>query len=281
MTAPSPAGRSASEARRARNAPQLIGLLGVLGILLVVAVGSLIGTEESRLGDPLTDLDTASSGGRLEGVELMGEPDELDEFTRDLLEDIDVAWARMFGADGDYHEATRVVFREFTDSACGGADEDAGPHYCPEDEVLYLDQTFFDRIFEAREETEGTAAFAEAWLLAHLVGHHVQHQLGITDRILELSDGSDLADRYELQADCLAGVWAFTLAQRGVLVDTDTLVEATTLLSGIGADRVSESVPGSLRPEDWGHATADARIEWFLRGYASGDPAQCDPFAER
>ncbi|NND84061.1 MAG: hypothetical protein HKN46_02820 [Acidimicrobiia bacterium] len=281
MTVPSPAGRGASEARRARNAPRLIGLLGVLGILVVVGIGSLIGTEESRLGDPLTDLDTASTGGRLGVVELMGEPDEVDGFTRDLLDDIDAAWIRVFTAEGDYHESTRVVFREFTDSACGGADEDAGPHYCPADEVHYLDQSFFDRVFEQRDEDEGVGSFAEAWLLAHLVGHHVQQQLGITERVQGLDDAEDLADRFELQADCLAGVWGFTLAQRGTLVTEDVLAEATNLLATIGAERVSESVPGSLRPEDWDHATADERVAWFLRGYESGDPALCDPFAER
>jgi predicted metalloprotease len=277
MTVPSPAGRRAVEARRARNAPRLIGLLGVLGILAVVAIGSLIGTEESRLGDPLADLDTASSGGRLDVVELMGEPDEVDTFTADLLEDVDTAWTRMFGTDGDYHESTRVVFREFTDSSCNGADQDAGPHYCPADEVLYLDQTFFDRIFERRDEGEGVGSFAEAWLLAHLVGHHVQHQLGITEQVQQLS--GDLSEQFELQADCLAGVWGFTLAQRGVLIGADTLDEATALLAEIGAERVSEPVSGSLGPEDWGHATAGQRVEWFLRGYESGDPTQCDPFA--
>lgn len=280
MTAPSPVGRSASEARRARNAPKLIGLFGVLGIVLVALIGGLLGSDESRLGDPLEKLDTASSGGRLDVVELMGTPDEVDVFTRDLLEDIDVAWARMFGPQGDYRESTRVVFREFTDSACGGADEDAGPHYCPGDEVLYLDQAFFDRIFEARDEAEGTGAFAEAWLLAHLVGHHVQQQLGITERVLALEPTTELATRFELQADCLAGVWGFTLAQRGMLLGEAELTEASDLLAQIGATRVTESVPGNPAPHDWGHATGPQRVAWFLRGYESGDPTRCDPFGE-
>ena len=100
---------------------------------------------------------------------------------------------------------------------------------------------------------------------------------GITEQVQQLS--GDLAEEFELQADCLAGVWGFTLAQRGVLLGQETLTEATELLAEIGAERVSESVPGSLRPEDWGHATAEQRAEWFLRGYESGDPTQCDPFA--
>jgi predicted metalloprotease len=282
MTVPTPAGSGASEARRARNAPPLIGLLGLLGIVLVVVVASFFGNAESRIADPLADLDTASSGGRLEPVELEGAPDEVDDFTRALLADIDTAWTRMFADSGhEYHETTRVIFREFTDSACGGADEDMGAHYCVGDETLYLDEAFFDRVFEGREEgAEGT--FAEAWLLAHLVGHHIQHQLGITERVSELDENgtSGLFELVELQADCLAGVWAFTLAQRGTLVGEDDLQASTALLADIGSQRVSAVAPGNLRAETWGHATPDDRVAWFVRGYQSGDPAQCDPFED-
>jgi predicted metalloprotease len=276
-------GQGNVEDRRARPGRAAVGGVGGVGLIVVLLMFFLGGGEAGDLGQVLSELDPAQSGNRAEPVDLTPEELEYASFTEAVLGDLDLLWSDVFSqSELTYHKPTMVIFRGFTDSACGGANEQVGPHYCPLDNTIYLDETFFDAVLESRLGAEG-GDFAEAYVIAHEVGHHVQNELGISAEVRSLqqanpSDANALSVKLELQADCFAGVWAFTLAQRGDILDSTDIREALDAASAVGDDRIQQKTSGMINEETWTHGSAEQRVEWFTLGYQTGDPNRCNTF---
>jgi predicted metalloprotease len=210
----------------------------------------------------------------------------VDEELRDLvarvLADTEDAWTEVFrGAGQTYEPPTLVLFSEAVQSACGFAESATGPFYCPIDGKVYLDLSFFE---ELKTRFGAPGDFAQAYTIAHEVAHHVQNLLGITQKTQALRsrlspvEANQLSVRVELQADCLAGVWA-NLAQRMRLVlDAADIEEGLRATSALGDDRIQRRAQGYVVPESFTHGSAAQRSRWFRQGLKSGDPAQCDTF---
>ena len=203
------------------------------------------------------------------------------QFVSFVLDDVQETWKAAFGRAGSsYRPATMVLFRDGTVSGCGAAQSAMGPFYCPLDEKVYLDLGFFgelDRRFGAPGD------FAQAYVLAHELGHHVQHLQGVDTRVRNAQQSNpDIANplsvRLELQADCYAGVWAHAAAARGKL-DAGDIEEGLAAASAVGDDRIQRKTTGSVNVDSFTHGSAKQRSEWFRRGYESGNSNSCDTFA--
>ena len=209
-----------------------------------------------------------------------GPRDEMVEFVSFVLDDVQNTWAQVFERSGrQYERAKLVLFTDATRSGCGFADATSGPFYCPADGKVYIDLAFYR---ELRDRFGAPGDFAQAYVLAHEIGHHVQHQLGVADRVRELQGQSPgraaaLSARLELQADCLAGVWAHSTAKRELLDDED-VEEALGAAAAIGDDRIQRQSGGRVNPETWTHGSSRQRVGWFRRGLEAGRVDQCDTF---
>lgn len=198
-----------------------------------------------------------------------------------VLDDVQSTWSKIFANSGQqYRDAKLVLFRNAVQSGCGVAESAMGPFYCPVDQKVYIDLGFYD---ELTSRFGAPGDFAQAYVLAHELGHHVQHQLGTDARVRQLAESrpdqsNNLSVRLELQADCYAGVWANSTEQRRLLNEGD-ITEALTAASAVGDDRIQQQETGSIHPESFTHGTAAQRASWFKRGYASGQPGSCDTFA--
>jgi predicted metalloprotease len=194
-----------------------------------------------------------------------------------VLDDAQAAWTRLLPG---YRDAKLVLFREVVASGCGNAQSAMGPFYCPADEKVYLDLGFFD---ELSRRFGAPGDFAQAYVLAHEIGHHVQKLTGTEGKVRELQRANPehenaLSVRLELQADCYAGVWAHTTERRELLEHGD-LGEGLAAASAVGDDRIQQMSGDGVRPESFTHGSAAERAEWFRRGYDSGDAEACDTFA--
>ena len=202
------------------------------------------------------------------------------EFVTFVFNDTQSTWEKMLPAEGvQYHHAKLVLFRESIDSACGMAQSASGPFYCPDDEKVYLDLSFFD---ELKQRFGAPGEFAEAYVIAHEVGHHVQKLLGIEGKVRaerERNPGSanELSVRLELQADCFAGVWGHTTDQRHLL-DPGEVNEGLKAAAAVGDDRLQRMSTGRVNPETFTHGTSAQRTEWFQRGFKDGTIASCNTF---
>jgi predicted metalloprotease len=211
--------------------------------------------------------------------DLTNQGDEV-EFMGYVLDDANDLWAGVFREAGQsYEPTTLVLFTGGTRSGCGAASSDTGPFYCPVDRKVYLDLDFFR---ELRNRFGASGDFAEAYVIAHEVGHHVQQQAGIEGQVRQLqqqdpSRQNDLSVKLELQADCLAGVWAHSVFEQGDLEPGD-IEEGLRAASAVGDDRIQASAGAAVNPETWTHGSAEQRSTWFNTGYTSGDPAACDTF---
>ncbi len=209
---------------------------------------------------------------------------KLVQFVSFVLDDAQNTWERLLPQQGGvpYRHAKLVLFRDATDSSCGLAQSATGPFYCPADEKVYVDLGFFD---ELRNRFGAPGEFAQAYVLTHEIGHHVQKILGISDKVQSLQQGrpsqaNPLSVRLELQADCFAGVWANSTAQRNLIEQGD--VEAGIRAAGaVGDDRMQRMARGYVSPESFTHGSSAQRAEWFQRGLTSGDIAQCNTFSGR
>jgi predicted metalloprotease len=178
-------------------------------------------------------------------------------------------WARLFEKEGEkYQGAKMVIFSGATATACGQGQSATGPFYCPLDKKVYLDVSFFQTL-EQRLGAKGD--FAQAYVIAHEVGHHVQNLTGAMER------GASIA--VELQADCYAGVWAKSTGERNLLEAGDA-EEAINAAAAVGDDRLQEMAQGTVQPEKWTHGSSKERAAWFNKGYQTGDPGQCDTFRD-
>jgi hypothetical protein len=204
------------------------------------------------------------------------------QFVSFVLDDVQSTWDKLLPEQTgtQYHHARLTPFRDEVRSGCGFASAASGPFYCPDDEHVYIDLAFYD---ELRDRFGAPGDFAQAYVIGHEVGHHVQHILGISDKVRDaMESGSaqskQLSVRLELQADCFAGVWAHSTQQRGLLEEGD-VDEAMNAASAVGDDRIQRMAGKRVNPETWTHGSAQERSTWFRRGFDSGQVSSCDTFA--
>ena len=268
------------EDRRGMRIPMGRGAgLGCGGLLLVVVIALLTGTDPMQLLDAVGGGPSATVSEAPRGAE--GVPgDEAGEFAATILGFTEETWNQAFARRGtEYREPTLVLFDRATPSACGFGSAAVGPFYCPADERIYLDLTFFDDL-DRRFGAEGD--FARAYVIAHEVGHHVQNLLGTSDHVRGLqqrasaAEANELSVRVELQADCLAGVWGATHRD---LLEPGDVEEGMGAAAAIGDDTLQRRGGGEVQPESWTHGSSDQRVRWLRRGLDSGDPDSCDTFA--
>jgi predicted metalloprotease len=260
---------------------------GGCGTFVVVLIISwLTGTNPLALLDLVqqTAPTAPAEAGPVGAPGTTGDPaeDELAQFAATVLADTEETWSAIFAREGQRYELpTLVLFRQAVQSACGMNSAAVGPFYCPLDGKLYVDLSFFadlDRRFGAPGD------FAQAYVIAHEVGHHVQNLLGIAERVTAAQrsarsqeQANELSVRMELQADCLAGVWGRAAASRQLLEPGDA-EEGLRAAAAIGDDRMQSMSQGYVAPESWTHGSSEMRVQWLRRGLESGDPDQCDTF---
>lgn len=210
------------------------------------------------------------------------EEDKLKDFVSVVLADTEDVWGTLFKESGkSYQPPTLVLYSGAVQSACGFAEAAMGPFYCPGDHKLYLDMRFFNDLAK-RHDAPGD--FAQAYVVAHEVGHHVQTLLGISDKVnaarhrASEAAGNAMQVRMELQADCFAGVWAYHANQARHVLEPGDTEEALAAAAGVGDDRLQQQARGYVVPESFTHGSSAQRMRWFNRGMQGGDPGQCDTF---
>lgn len=278
-----------------RNRRQSENVEDQRGMGRALPVGGGIGTIVLALvvyfmgGDPRVVLDQNSSGpspgtsmNRQANPQPNGQPDEAKQFVSVVLADTEDVWSELFRQRGArYRNPKLVLFSGQVRSACGVAGASAGPFYCPNDEKLYIDLAFF-REMKTRFGAPGD--FAQAYVLAHEVGHHVQNQLGTLNKVQSLqgrvdkAQSNQLSVRLELQADYYAGVWAHYAQKRGD-VEPGDVEEALGAASAVGDDRLQRETQGYAVPDSFTHGSSQQRVEWFQRGLKSGDPQGGNTFS--
>jgi predicted metalloprotease len=260
------------------------GGLGLIVLLLalvfgggVVGGGGGTGIDVDPRLEPFPNMPAADGG-----IEQGADPDaRLRDFVAFVVDDVQDSWVRSFAeADRRYEPTKLVLFTQATTSGCGQASAQTGPFYCPADRKVYLDLGFF-RDLSSRFGAPGD--FAQAYVIAHEFGHHVQNILGITGDVQRgqqenPDEANDLSVRLELQADCLAGVWAYSAYEENLLERGD-LEEGLGAAAAVGDDRLQSQAGAEVNPETWTHGSSEQRVDWFRRGYESGDPNSCDSFS--
>ncbi len=264
--------------------PLVGGRLGIGGIVLVLIVSAVFGVN------PLTLLGGAGGAGGPAPSAVPAGPVRETAAERELvgqqswvIRHAQDFWTRTFEASRQpYQRAKLVLFRDAVDSGCGFAESAMGPFYCPRDQKVYIDLGFYD---ELARRFGAPGDFAQAYVLAHEVGHHVQNLLG-TERELRRaqqanpSQANALSVRMELQADCYAGIWGRQAAQEGRLEPGD-IEEALRAAAAVGDDRIQSQARGEVRPESFTHGSAEQRMTWFRRGFDTGDVSACETFGAR
>lgn len=260
--------------------------LGIGGFLLL-AVLSLVFEKDffALVGDggALAPSAEVSAGQGLPGARPAAEPgeEELVDFVSFVLDDAQETWARLLPAAGrEYVDAKLVLFTDGIDSACGYAGSSTGPFYCPSDRKVYIDLGFYA---ELRDRFGAPGDFAQAYVIAHEIGHHVQHLLGV-DRAVRARQAADprrenaYSVAMELQADCFAGVWGHETARRGILEKGD-VEEGLNAAAAIGDDRIQRAAGRRVSPDAFTHGSSEQRVAWFRKGLQTGDVRACDTFA--
>jgi predicted metalloprotease len=252
--------------------------IGIGGFIVVLVLGWLMGVN------PLYLVGMLEEGGEGPATRVQTElpaNDQNTDFVRAILGDTEDTWGTIFQRSGQsYDQPKLVLFSGAVQSACGFASAAVGPFYCPRDEEVYLDMSFFE---ELSQRFGAPGDFARAYVIAHEVGHHIQQILGISAKVQAQRAQADevtsnaLSVRQELQADCFAGVWGHYTAKRG-LVDRADIGAALNAAAQIGDDRMQKRAQGYVVPEAFTHGSAAQRVQWFQKGLESGDPNQCNTF---
>jgi len=247
-------------------------------VLLALGVAAYVGAR-------LLGVDLLQLGGPLpaQNASFSAEEQKLAEFVAVVLADTEQTWQRILGEAGQrYEEPVLVLFSQRVASACGTASAAVGPFYCPADRKVYLDLSFF-RDLDSQLGAPGD--FAQAYVIAHEVGHHLQTLLGISQQVRRAGQGqaaavvNALSVRQELQADCFAGVWGHAAQRFSQMLEPGDLEEALQAAAAIGDDRLQERSGGEVVPDSFTHGTSAQRVSWFKRGFDTGDMSQCDTFS--
>jgi predicted metalloprotease len=281
------------EDRRGQRMPGGGGMrIGGMGLLLLLLVMWLLGA------DPMTLLSMLAGGGGGEVVQVPadygnpgapapqtgGPQDELADFVSVVLGDTEDTWGEVFAASGSRYDPPKLVlFTDVVRSACGMAQSAMGPFYCPLDQKVYVDLGFYR---DLRQRFGAPGDFAQAYVIAHEVGHHVQTLTGTSQKVtqarqqLSQEEGNQLSVLLELQADCYAGVWAHRANRSRQILEEGDVEEGLNAAAAIGDDRIQKQTQGQVVPEAFTHGSSRQRVGWFRRGLESGSPAQCDTFGE-
>jgi uncharacterized protein len=253
--------------------------IGIGGALLLLVLSLVFHRNLFTLF--LGDADSASPVATSAPQSTAAENTEV-QFVSFVLDDVQGTWEKLLPAQGSrqYRHAKLVLFRDSIDSACGQAESATGPFYCPDDEKVYLDLGFFD---ELRGRFGAPGEFAQAYVIAHEIGHHVQKILGIEGQVQRMRSSdpraaNPLSVRLELQADCFAGIWAMSTEQRKI-VDQSDVQAALQAAAAVGDDRLQKMATGRISPESFTHGSSRERVQWFQTGVNSGQISSCDTFA--
>ncbi len=252
--------------------------LGCAGTLIVLVLSIIFRQdffalfEGEQHGSPTATVNRANPQNAQE--------DRMVQFVSFVLDDTQNTWRQILERNGvRYRDAKLVLFRDAVNSACGFAQSATGPFYCPEDQKVYIDLSFYD---ELKYRFGASGDFAQAYVLAHEIGHHVQNLLGIDQKVRQLQRahpgaGNQLSVGLELQADCFAGIWGHSTQQRQLLEAGD-VEKAINAAAAIGDDRLQRMTTGRVSPESFTHGTSAQRVQWFTRGFNSGTPSACETF---
>lgn len=278
--------------RRSRNIEDRRGMTpkrgllgGGIGTIVLVLIGMYFGIDPTFLIQGMQSANTSAStsGKQPTAEELANDP--LADMIAVVIADTEDVWHELFPRMGKrYEEPTLVLFSGATRSACGLGQAAMGPFYCPADKKAYIDLSFYD---DMRNRFRAPGDFAQAYVIAHEIGHHVQNLLGISSEVrrrqqaMGKADANQLSVRLELQADCLAGVWANRADRARGILESGDVEEALNAASAIGDDRLQRQSRGTVVPESFTHGTSAQRQRWFRTGLRSGDPDDCDTFSAR
>ena len=256
------------------------GAGGGIGVVVISLIAMFLGVDPGAVLQTGAGPQAGPPGGAPPG----GPPgDEMGQFVSVVLADTEETWNAIFKQMGrDYPEPTLVLFSGAVQSACGFAQAAVGPFYCPADQKLYIDLSFYE---DLRKKLNAPGDFAQAYVIAHEVGHHVQTVLGISEQVRAASQGRSeeeanaLSVRQELQADCFAGVWGYHAQRSRQILEPGDVEEALGAASAIGDDRLQMQSRGYVAPESFTHGSSEQRVRWFRRGFETGDVGACDTFA--
>lgn len=254
---------------------------GGLGLVLFVLAAAYFGVDPSIILNQ--GLTTGSAPGPAADYQPSAAEQELAEFTAVVLADTEDTWHALFSAAGQrYQEPRLVLFSGAVRSACGDAQSAMGPFYCPADNKVYIDLSFYR---DLRDRHGAPGDFSQAYVIAHEIGHHVQTLMGISQQVrsarsrLDKEAGNKLSVKQELQADCFAGLWAHHADRTRQILEQGDVEEALTAATAIGDDRLQQQGRGYVTPESFTHGTSAQRVRWFRRGFDEGSVAACDTFA--
>lgn len=255
--------------------------LGLGGIVILAILGLVFFKDPTAL---LSQVDGGSAAPTTQNSPPVDRNDPQVDFVRAILGDTEDTWGQIFAAQGAQYVRPKLdIFTGRVNTACGAASTAVGPFYCPGDQKVYLDLAFFQ---ELQNRFHASGDFARAYVIAHEVGHHVQKLLGVFDKVADARrrgapmEGADgLSVRQELQADCLAGVWANHAQQRNQWLDPGDLESALNAASQIGDDTLQREARGEVMPDSFTHGTSAQRVKWFRAGFDGGDLARCNTFA--
>jgi len=261
------------------------GGMGCGGLVIVIVLALVFGVDPMQLLGGLSQQGSVPAQQQAPATPGEGqgcERSDLHRFSCTVLADTEDTWNRFFKQSGqDYPEPTLVFYAGAGQSGCGTAQSATGPFYCPADQKIYIDTSFFDQL---ENQLGAGGDFAQAYVIAHEVGHHVQTITGLSNQLrqqqarVSKAEGNALQVKMELQADCYAGLWARTVQQQ---LEPGDIEEALTAANAIGDDRLQRQSQGYVVPDSFTHGTSAQRMSWFKRGYETGDPNQCDTFSAR
>jgi hypothetical protein len=259
-----------------RRGVRMAGPVGGIGLVVVIVIALLTGVDPTEL------LDGGGTAQDAPSATAPGVNDEAREFVSAVLGSTEETWSSLFASSGsDYPEPSLVLFSGSTPSACGLGQAAMGPFYCPGDQTIYIDLSFFDDL-HTRFGAPGD--FAQAYVIAHEVGHHVQNALGTMSQVHALRSRQDPVEanaasvRLELQADCYAGLWAHHAERVRPMLEGGDVEEALGAATAIGDDRLQRQSQGTVVPESFTHGTSEQRVRWFRRGLDAGTSSACDTF---
>jgi predicted metalloprotease len=270
--------KNVEDRRQMRAAPMMVG--GGLLTLLFMVVLMFLGVDPRQVAQLAPEIAAPAPQQRLPQEQEQAN-DEMKQFVSVVLADNEDVWSRLFPKhfQGTYSPPTLVLFTGQVKSACGFASAAAGPFYCPLDRKVYIDLAFYE---ELKRRFGAPGDFAQAYVIAHEIGHHVQNQLGISENVqgmrprLSEREYNKLSVRMELQADFLAGVWAHHVARYAGIVDEEDIREAINAAAAIGDDRIQKKTQGYIVPDAFTHGTSEQRVRWFLYGLKTGNPELMD-----
>jgi len=275
-------GRRSENIEDRRGIPAGVAIGGGIGTLLIVLVATFLGADPRQVLNLLQNNQQVAPNQA--GAPVPGPPaeEERKDFVSAVLADTEDVWDDQFQSmNKQYVKPTLVLFRDGVQSACGGASSAVGPFYCPADQKVYLDLGFFK---ELKDRFNSPGDFAEAYVVAHEVGHHVQKLLGISDKVHSLqsqadkAEANDLSVRLELQADFLAGVWAHHAQKMKQILEVGDIDSGLRAATAIGDDRLQMETQGYVVPDSFTHGTSKQRVRWFTKGLKSGDLREMDTF---